>query len=183
MSDEMTVRDLIRADYHRFCDLCGAAPKGIWRVFLHPRVAPVAWMRVAGSLHRKGFRGTAAAISQINLIIFRVEIPARAQIGPGFVLPHPQGIVLGSAQIGANVTIFQNVTLGTRVFDGGYDLTKRPVIGDGVTIGAGAVVLGPVRVNSGSTVAANSLVLRDVAPDSTAIGVPAHKTFTAAVLQ
>ncbi|MGL5011002.1 MAG: serine O-acetyltransferase, partial [Paracoccaceae bacterium] len=95
------------------------------------------------------------------------------EIGPGFVLPHPGGIVLGSARIGRNVTVFQNVTLGARDFDGAYDLAKRPVLEDGCLVGAGAVVLGPIRVGRGATVAANSLALRDVPDGATAIGVPA----------
>src|SRR3546814_14708052 len=85
----------------------------------------------------------------------------------------PGGLVLGSASIGDNVTIFQNVTLGARHFDGGYNLSRRPVLHARVTVGAGAVILGPVTIGEGATVAANSLVLADVPPGYTAMGVPA----------
>lgn len=154
---------LIRADHARFRELAGQPAEGrVWRAFLHPRVAPVAWFRVAQWLHGRELRPLAGLVSLFVLMVFKVEIPARAVIGPGFVLPHPMGIVIGSAAIGANVTVFQNVTLGAREFDGAYDLGKRPVIADGVIIGAGAVVLGPVRIGRGVTVRANALITRDM---------------------
>lgn len=169
---------LICADYARFSDLArGGAGSGrgsVWLVFLHPRVAPVAWFRLANWLHRRRWRRLGALVSLFVQVTFRVEIPARAEIGPGLVLPHPMGIVLGSARIGARATIFQNVTLGARCFDGAYDLSTRPILEDDVTIGTGAVVLGPVRVGAGASVAANSLVLEDVPPGGTAVGVPAQ---------
>ena len=112
-------------------------------------------------------------VTLINLNVFRVEVPARAIIGEGLVLPHPGGIVLGSATIGDNVTIFQNVTIGARSFEANYDLRSRPVIASGVIIGAGAVVLGPVTIGENATIAANSLVIDDVPPSKTAMGVPA----------
>src|SRR3546814_3332402 len=86
----------------------------------------------------------------------------------------PGGLVLGSASIGDNVTIFQNVTLGARHFDGGYNLSRRPVLHARVTVGAGAVILGPVTIGEGATVAANSLVLADVPPGYTAMRSEEH---------
>ena len=138
------------------------------------RVLPVALIRLAGRLRAIGLGPLGALVSLFVMWAFRVEAPARADIAPGLVLPHPGGIVIGSARIGRNVVIYQNVTLGARVFDGAYDLSTRPVVEDDVTIGAGAVVLGPVTVGAGATVAANSLVTRDVPPGATAMGVPAE---------
>lgn len=155
--------DLIRADHARFSVLAGRGQRGsVWRAFLHPRVAPVAWFRLSNWLYRKGLSPLAAVITQLNILLFKVEIPARAVIGPGLVLPHPMGIVLGSASIGRDVTIFQNVTVGARSFDGAYDLTSRPVIGDGATIGCGAVLLGPIKIGPGVAVRANALITRDM---------------------
>lgn len=170
----MGVWALIAADYHRFRSLAGQAPTGsaAW-AFLNPRVAPVALFRLAHALRATPFAVLGSVLAQLNLLIFRVEIPARAVIGAGFVLPHPGGIVIGSARIGQNVTLYQNVTLGARSFDGAYDLSTRPTLEDGVIVGAGAVILGPVTVGAGATVAANSLVLDDVAPKTTVMGVPA----------
>jgi serine O-acetyltransferase len=165
----------IRSDYYRFRALAGQPQGGgLWRAFLNPRMLPVISIRLACKLHGAGFGPLGKIVSLFNQMVFRVEAPARIVIGPGFVLPHPGGIVLGSARIGANVTVLQNVTLGARDFDGAYDLAKRPVLEDGCLIGAGAVVLGPVRIGRGATVAANSLALRDVPDGETAMGVPAR---------
>lgn len=171
----MHLRETLRADDARFRELAGQASHGtILHAFLHPRVAPVTWLRIAAKLHALGFGPLATLVSLLVKLIFKVEVPARAEIGPGFVLPHPMGVIIGSARIGRNVTIFQNVTLGARCFDGTYDLTTRPVIEDDVIVGAGAVVLGPVTVGANATVAANSLVITDVPPGATVLGVPAQ---------
>ena len=81
------------------------------------------------------------------------------------------GVVIGeTAEIGDNCTIYQGVTLGGT----GKDVGKRhPTLGDNVMVGAGAKILGPVTVGSGSKVAANAVVLHEVPPDSTAVGIPA----------
>jgi serine O-acetyltransferase len=173
--DPQGLRDLIRADYRQFCRLSKLSEtRGAWRALLGPRTLPVVLMRLAGWLYHSPARPLGSFVALLNLMLFRVEIPARAQIGAGFVLPHPMGIVLGAAVIGRNVTCFQNVTLGARSFDGAYDLSTRPRIGDNVIIGAGAVVLGPVTLGEGCVVAANALVLMDVPARTTAIGNPAR---------
>ena len=86
---------------------------------------------------------------------------------------HPNGVVIGSAEIGNRVTLFQHVTLGSRRLDGRYDLSLRPRLGHDVIVGAGATVLGPIGIGDGAVIAANSLVLLDVPPGGHAIGVPA----------
>jgi len=165
---------IVRTDFDRFRELAGQpAGVGLLWAFINPRVAPVIGIRFACKLHSVGVSPLGKLVSLFNQIVFRVEAPARIEIGPGFVLPHPGGIILGSARIGRNVTVFQNVTLGARDFDGAYDLAKRPVLEDGCIIGAGAVVLGSVRIGRGAKVAANSLVLQDVPDGATAMGVPA----------
>ncbi|MGL5011075.1 MAG: hypothetical protein ACRC6I_14445, partial [Paracoccaceae bacterium] len=105
----------VRADFDRFRELAGRpAGAGLWRAFFNPRVAPVISIRFACKLHSIGLSPLGKLVSLLNQVAFRVEAPARIEIGPGFVLPHPGGIVLGSARIGRNVTVFQNVTLGAR---------------------------------------------------------------------
>ena len=168
MRDEVENRlfELIRADYARLRELSGNPVQGsVWRAFVHPRVAPIALFRIAHWLYTKRLTSISNFLSLFILFVFRVEIPSRAIIGPGLVLPHPMGIVIGSALIGRNVTIFQNVTLGAREFDGKYDLTKRPRLHDGVVVGAGAVVLGPVEIGKNVVVKANGLITRNI-PDS-----------------
>ncbi|MDF2496156.1 hypothetical protein [Sphingomonas sp.] len=170
----MKVRQIIRADCRRFAVLSGRPTgKVSLGLLLNPRVLPVVLIRLSAKLQSANWRRLANVVSLINLILFRIEVPARAVIGKGFVLPHPGGIVLGSASIGDDVTIFQNVTLGARSFEADYDLSTRPIIGSGVTIGAGAVILGPVTIGECATVAANSLVVENVPPACTVMGVPA----------
>lgn len=172
----MELLNTLRADYAQFRKLNSKTSKNhAWPMFFHPRLLPVSLIRLATSFNRRGLKPIGLIISLINTLIFKVEVPSRAKIGSGLVLPHPFGIVLGSAKIGNNVTIFQNVTLGSRVFDGGYNLDTRPSLGNNVIIGCGAVVLGPITVGDGAVVAANSLVIRDVKPGQTVMGVPAHK--------
>jgi serine O-acetyltransferase len=170
----MHLRQTVRSDCRRFAALSGRpSDKVRLGLLLNPRVFPVVLIRVSAKLQSANWRRLANMVTLINLIVFRIEVPARAVIGEGFVLPHPGGIVLGSASIGDNVTIFQNVTIGARSFEADYDLRTRPVIGSGVTLGAGAVVLGPVAIGDNATVAANSLVVEDVPSSCTAMGVPA----------
>ena len=176
----MLFRETVRTDLQRFAEMSkGPLSKATIGLLFHPRVFPVVLIRLAAKLHSLGLGRMANTVALINMMIFRIEVPARCAIGRGFMLPHPGGTVLGSASIGSNVTIFQNVTLGARHFDPDYDLSRRPTLQDRVTVGAGAVILGPVTIGEGATVAANSLVLADVPPGATAMGVPAVNSYRA----
>lgn len=170
----MQFRQTVRSDCRRFAALSGRPSDKVGLgLLLNPRVLPVVLIRISAKLQSANWRRLASLVTLINLIMFRIEVPARAVIGEGLVLPHPGGIVLGSGSIGENVTVFQNVTIGARSFEADYDLSTRPVIGSGVTIGAGAVILGGVTIGESATVAANSLVLNNVPAYCTAMGVPA----------
>jgi serine O-acetyltransferase len=99
-----------------------------------------------------------------------VDIHPGATIGQGFFIDHALGVVIGETTvIGDDVTLYQGVTLGGTSLERGK---RHPTLGDRVTIGAGAKVLGPVSVGSGSRVGANAVVVRDVPPDSVVVGVP-----------
>lgn len=170
----MRLSELIRLDDSRFLELADAKGNGCIRhALFHPRVAPVAWFRIAHRLHENGWPRLASLICLLVLWIHGAEFPARAVIGHSFVLPHPNGVVIGSAEIGDRVTLFQHVTLGARRFDGRYNLSLRPRLGNDVIVGASATILGPISIGDGAVIAANSLVLADVPPGGHAIGVPA----------
>ncbi|MEO9461755.1 MAG: serine acetyltransferase [Marinomonas sp.] len=170
----MALRSTLRADFDHFLQLAGGrSSASLWRMAFNPRTLPVLLIRIAISRRFAVLGPVRALLRLVVMWLFRVEVPKKCHIGPGLVLPHPGGIVLGAGRIGSNVVIFQNVTLGARSFDPAYDMSNRPQIGNGVTIGAGAVVLGPVVVGDDATIAANSLVVTDIAPRKTAIGVPA----------
>ena len=101
-----------------------------------------------------------------------IEIHPAAQIGKNVFIDHGMGVVIGeTAVVGDNCTIYQGVTLGGT----GKDKGKRhPTIGNNVTIGSGAKILGPFTVGDNSKVAANAVVLNEIPPNSTCVGVPAH---------
>lgn len=106
-------------------------------------------------------------------VVTGFSLPYRANIYPGLYLGHYGPTLINSgAQVGAGCNISQGVTIG---LSGRGAMRDAPVIGDHVYIGAGAVVVGPITVGSGSVIAANSLVARDVEPATTVIGVPARR--------
>lgn len=149
-----------------------AAAAGVNRfsaVFLH---------RISARFHSK--RGLLKLLSAIahrwNTIINGCEIDPRAEIGGGLHLPHPHGIVFGPIRAGKRLTAQQNVTVGLR--DPSLDFTDPsnfPVIGDGVFIGAGAVVLGAIHIADGARIGANAVVVADVDEGETALGPKAIK--------
>ena len=127
--------------------------------------------RIAHWLHIHRLHFLARAISQWSKMWTGIEIHPGAKIGRRLVIDHGTGIVIGeTAEIGDDCLLYQGVTLGGT----GKDVGKRhPTIGNNVLIGAGAKVLGPFTVGDNSRIASNSVVLSEIPPDSTAVGVPA----------
>lgn len=127
--------------------------------------------RAAHALHKKGHTLSARAISQAAKLITGIEIHPGATIGKNFFIDHGAGVVIGeTAEIGDNCTLYQGVTLGGT----GKDTGKRhPTLGNNVMVGCGAKVLGPFKIGDNSKIAANAVVLKEVPPDSTAVGIPA----------
>ncbi|WP_133253988.1 serine O-acetyltransferase [Paenibacillus xerothermodurans] len=106
----------------------------------------------------------------MNLLLHSIEISPLARIGPGLVIPHTLGIVIGGgAVIGRDVTIYQNVTIGTK---NGKDY-RYPSIGDNTVLFSGCVVVGPIKIGNNAVVGANAVVVSDVPNDSIALGIPA----------
>ena len=133
--------------------------------------------RLAAASYKRGRIGRIGALllSRLNQFLSGCDISFLAEIGPGFKLSHPQGVVIGLARIGSNVMMLQNTTLGMRHFsDPEEDPASYPVIGDHVVICCGAAVLGSVKVGDHATIGANAVVLVDVPAGVTAIGAPAR---------
>jgi serine O-acetyltransferase len=162
------------ADWARLGELSGRPTPRRWVHNFSPRFAPVSLIRLAHALHRSGWRRVAKVVQLVNFVVFGLEVPAALEIGTGLVITHTHGTVLGAASIGSNVTIYQQVTLGARTLDFAYTHALRPVVEDGVTITAGAKVLGPVTLGRNSVIGANAVVLADVPSGSLAVGVPAR---------
>jgi serine O-acetyltransferase len=128
--------------------------------------------RVANWLWRHGFRLPGRILSQIGRFLTGIEIHPGATIGRGVMIDHGMGVVVGETTIvGDDCSIFQGVTLGGT----GKETGKRhPTLERGVTVGVGASVLGAITIGEGSKVGAGSVVLRDMPPHATAVGIPAR---------
>lgn len=148
------------------------AIKSYAEVFLYPTVYAMASHRLAHFLYLRKMFFLARFISQLSRFFTGIEIHPGALIGQRFFMDHGMGIVIGeTAVIGNDVTLYQGVTLGGT----GKEKGKRhPTLGDRVVVGAGAKILGPIYIASGSKIGAASVVLKDTLTDSTAVGVPAR---------
>jgi serine O-acetyltransferase len=128
--------------------------------------------RVAHVLHEAGVPLFPHAIAYVAKSLTGVEIHPGARIGEGLFIDHGAGVVIGqTAELGDNVTLYQQVTLGGTGFAPGK---RHPTVEDDVVIGSGAKLLGPIRVGRGAKVGANSVVIHDVPPNSTVVGNPGH---------
>jgi serine O-acetyltransferase len=170
----MKTKELLDKDWSRLCQITNIeiTHRKFTHLF-HPRFAYIVLIRWAHHFHSKNLSILAKLISLFNFVIFGLEVPPALKIGPGFVIPHPQGIILGAAEIGSNVTIFHQVTFGAKTMDFSFDLSQRPKVEDNVVVFAGAKVLGPVVLHVGATVAANAVVIFDVPPRVIVGGIPA----------
>lgn len=132
---------------------------GVWRMSVHPKIfrAPLS------ILYRAAFRWCRN--------IYGIELPYSVEVGRRVVIEHQGGIVVhGHCRIGDGTIIRQNCTLGIRRLD---DPFGAPSVGRNVSIGAGAAILGPIKVGDGSQIGANAVVLEDIPPGSLAAGIPA----------
>lgn len=148
------------------------AAKGTVEVLLlYSGVHAILAYRVSHKLYLGKHYFSARAVSQLARFFTGIEIHPGATIGKGLFIDHGMGVVIGeTAEIGDNCTIYQGVTLGGT----GKDVGKRhPTLGNNVMVGAGAKVLGPIKINDDSKVAANAVVLKEVPHNSTAVGIPA----------
>ena len=141
-------------------------------LLLYPGIKAVRSHRRAHWCYTHGLKFLARLISQRSRHRTGIEIHPGAKIGRRLVIDHGMGIVIGeTAEIGDDCLIYHGVTLGGT----GKDVGKRhPTIGNNVLIGTGAKVLGPFKVGDNSRIAANSVVLSEIPPNSTAVGVPAR---------
>ena len=139
---------------------------------LYPGVHATIYYRIAHFLHARGLKFLARLISQWGRLCTGIEIHPGARIGRRLVIDHGMGIVIGeTAEIGDDCLLYHGVTLGGT----GKDQGKRhPTIGNNVMVSSGAKVLGPFKVGDNSRIAANAVVLTEIPPNATAVGVPAR---------
>ncbi len=128
--------------------------------------------KVASRLHHRGFKLLGRIVSHLGPFLTGIEIHPGARIGDRFFIDHGMGVVIGETTIiGDDVTLYQGVTLGGT----GKERGKRhPTLGNGVIVGVGAKILGDVKIGDHARIGGGAVVLRDVPPHTTAVGVPAR---------
>ncbi len=151
------------------------AARGTLEIVLsYPGLHAIWIHRLAGYLHRGKVPVLPRLISMFARAVTGIEIHQAAVLGRGLFIDHGMGVVIGeTAEVGRNVTMYQGVTLGGT---GKQKGKRHPTIGDNVVIAAGASVLGPITVGANSKVGAGAVVLKDVPPNCTVVGVPGRLT-------
>lgn len=162
----------IRYDIKRVLENDPAARNGLEVFLLYPCVHALIWYRMGHFFYKHKMFFLARLFSQIGRGLTGIEIHPGAKIGKGLFIDHGMGVVIGeTAEVGDNVIMYHGSTLGGT----GKEKGKRhPTVGNNVLIGSGAKVLGPIKLGDGCKVGANAVVLKDVPPNSTAVGVPAR---------
>jgi len=143
-------------------------------VLLYQSLDAIFHYRIAHFFYKIKLYFLARAISQFSRFLTGIEIHPGAKIGRGVFIDHGMGVVIGeTAEIGDNVLIYQGVTLGGTGLEKGK---RHPTVGNNVVIGAGAKVLGNIKIGDNSYIGANAVVIKDVPANSTVVGVPARLT-------
>ena len=150
-----------------------AATSALTVALLYSGVHAVWGYRIAHALWNRGFRFTARALSQLVRLLTGVEIHPAADIGRRLFIDHGAGVVIGeTAELGDDVLLYHGVTLGG---DSMRREKRHPTLGDGVTVGANATLLGDITVGEAASVGAGSVVVEDVPEGASVAGVPAER--------
>jgi serine O-acetyltransferase len=169
------VFDAIRRDVRVVRERDPAARSTLEVVLCYPGVHALAMHRLAHRLWQRGWFTLARFVSHVCRFLTGIEIHPAARLGPGLFIDHGMGVVIGeTAEVGANVSLLQGVTLGGT----SRQREKRhPTLGDNVVVGAGAKIIGAFKIGDGSRIGAGSVVVREVPPNSVVVGVPGRVTY------
>jgi serine O-acetyltransferase len=160
----------LRRDVQVVFDRDPAARSAFEVLLFYPGLHALWLHRLAHSFWRNGFNLIGRGISHFSRWLTGIEIHPGAQVGPGLFIDHGMGTVIGeTAEIGANVTLYHNVTLGGVSWE---KVKRHPTLEDHVVVGAGAQILGPIVIGAHSRIGANSVVIKDVPPGSVVVGIP-----------
>ncbi len=150
------------------------AARSRWEILTYPGVWALMFHRAAHWLYRGELFFVARLVNHISRLLTAIDIHPGATIGRNFFIDHGFTVIGETAEIGDDVTIYQNVTLGGTNPANGVAGKRHPTLLDGVIVGSGAQVLGPVTVGERARIGANSVVTRDVAEGATMVGIPAR---------
>ena len=161
---------LLREDLGCVFDRDPAARNRFEVLLTYPGLHALIAHRLAHGLWGGGWRFAARGLSFVTRMLTNIDIHPGATIGRRFFIDHGMGVVIGeTAEIGDDVTLYHGVTLGGTTWE---KAKRHPTLGDGVIVGAGAKVLGPITIGEHSRIGSNSVVLRDVPAHSTVVGIP-----------
>lgn len=167
--------DRIRRDIRAVLERDPAARSAVEVFFCYPGVHALWFHRVAHRLWGWGWLTLARFTSHLNRFLTGIEIHPAARLGPGLFIDHGMGVVIGeTAELGENVTLLQGVTLGGTSLKRGK---RHPTLGNNVVVGAGAKIIGALKIGDGSRIGAGSVVVREVPPNSVVVGVPGRVTY------
>ncbi|AXJ96083.1 MULTISPECIES: serine O-acetyltransferase EpsC [unclassified Sphingomonas] len=152
------------------------APHSRLEILTYPGVWALGWHRVAHALYRRRLFLLARMVNHFSRAWTAIDIHPGARIGRNFFIDHGFVVIGETAEIGDDVTIYQCVTLGGTSPDDGIAGKRHPTLADGVIIGSGAQVLGPILVGPRARVGANAVVTRDVPAGAVMVGIPARPT-------
>jgi len=168
--------DNLRHDISVVLERDPAAKSKLDALISYPGVHALIYYRMANWMWNNGFTTVARFISHFGRFLSGIEIHPAAKIGKGVFIDHGMGVVIGeTAEVGDNVTLYQGVTLGGTSLHGGK---RHPTLEDGVIVGAGAKVLGPITVGRNARIGSNAVVVKPVMEDATVIGIPAKAVQT-----
>ncbi len=156
------------------------APRSRWEILLYPGVWAVGYHRLAHWLYEGKLYFLARVVNHWSRFFTAIDIHPGAKIGRNLFIDHGFTVIGETAEIGNDVTIYQNVTLGGTNPTNGVAGKRHPTIGDGVIIGSGAQVLGPIRVGARARIGANAVVTKEVPEGATMTGIPARSTLVEA---
>ena len=164
--------DRLREDIASVFDRDPAARTTLEVLLNYPGIHAMIFHRWAHSLWTSGFKGMARWLSSLARFLTGIEIHPGAKIGRRFFIDHGMGVVIGeTAEIGDDVTLYHGVTLGGTSWDKGK---RHPTLGNGVVVGAGAKVIGPILIGEGAKIGSNAVVTKPLPAGATAVGNPAR---------
>jgi serine O-acetyltransferase len=165
----------MRDDIQTVLERDPAARSRLEVILCYPGVHAIWFHRISHRLWGAGWITAARFLSHVSRFLTGIEIHPAARLGPGLFIDHGMGVVIGeTAEVGANVSLLQGVTLGGTSLKRGK---RHPTLGDNVVVGAGAKIIGAFRIGNGSRIGAGSVVVREVPDNSVVVGVPGRVTY------